>query len=93
MEQSLLQVDSGAQRRKESCANDPGWTTPSAVCLSARERGILLLVTQGLSNKEIARRLCIGPETVKSHLKRIFFKLAVRSRAAAVHRAVALRRV
>jgi len=58
--------------------------------LSARERMIVLLMSNGLSNKEIARQLGIAPETVKSHAKRIFWKLTVRSRAQAVGRAAAL---
>ena len=58
--------------------------------LSARERMIVLLMGNGLSNKEIARQLLIAPETVKSHAKSIFWKLTVRSRAQAVYRAAAL---
>ena len=58
--------------------------------LSARERIIVLLMGNGLSNKEIARELTIAPETVKSHAKSIFWKLTVRSRAQAVYRAAAL---
>ena len=59
----------------------------SGVSLSARERTIVLLMGHGLSNKMIARRLSIAPETVKSHAKRIFLKLTVQSRAQAVYRA------
>lgn len=58
--------------------------------LSARERDIVGLIAQGLSNKEIARSLGIAPETVKSHVKSIFVKLAVDKRAHAVARAQAL---
>lgn len=58
--------------------------------LSARETDILELIAQGLSNKEIARSLDIGPETVKSHLKSAFFKLGVERRAQAVSRAQTL---
>ena len=58
--------------------------------LSARERMIVLLMGNGLSNKEIARHLCIAPETVKSHAKSIFWKLTVRSRAQAVYLATSL---
>jgi LuxR family maltose regulon positive regulatory protein len=58
--------------------------------LSARETGILKLIAQGLSNKEIARSLDIGPETVKSHLKSVFTKLGVERRAQAVSRAQTL---
>jgi DNA-binding NarL/FixJ family response regulator len=59
----------------------------SGARLSARESTIVLLMGHGLSNKRIARQLSIAPETVKSHAKRIFSKLTVRSRAQAVYRA------
>ena len=62
----------------------------SDVSLSPRERGIVLLMSQGLTNKQIARKLGIAPETVKAHAKRIFLKLTVCSRAQAVYRAAAL---
>jgi len=62
----------------------------SGVRLSARERTIVLLMGNGLSNKRIARQLRIAPETVKSHAKRIFWKLAVQTRAQAVYRAATL---
>src|ERR1700704_6540120 len=58
--------------------------------LSPRETGILTRIAEGLSNKEIARSLDIGPETVKSHLKSIFAKLGVERRAQAVSRAQTL---
>jgi LuxR family maltose regulon positive regulatory protein len=58
--------------------------------LSARERNILELIAEGQSNKEIARTLGIAPETVKSHVKSIFMKLAVDKRAHAVARAQVL---
>ncbi len=51
--------------------------------LSAREREILDLLSQGLSNKEIGVRLSISPCTVKNHLARVFEKLQVRCRTAA----------
>ncbi|HXZ06706.1 MAG TPA: LuxR C-terminal-related transcriptional regulator, partial [Paraburkholderia sp.] len=58
--------------------------------LSSRERDIVALIALGQSNKEIARTLGITPETVKSHVKSIFTKLAVDKRAQAVARAQAL---
>lgn len=61
--------------------------------LSSRERGVLQLIAEGQSNKEIARTLGIAPETVKSHVKNIFTKLSVDKRAHAVARAQALRLV
>ena len=59
--------------------------------LTARERDVLAMISQGLSNKRIARSLDISPETVKSHVKRIFLKLDVSTRTEAVFRAVSLK--
>jgi LuxR family transcriptional regulator, maltose regulon positive regulatory protein len=58
--------------------------------LSPREHGILRSMSCGLSNKRIAQELRIAPETVKSHVKGIFIKLAVQTRAHAVSTANAL---
>ena len=48
--------------------------------LSAREREVMLLVAEGLSNKDIARRLEITDGTVKVHLHCIYEKLGIRNR-------------
>ena len=58
--------------------------------LTPRERDVLAMISQGCSNKRIARTLEISPETVKSHVKRIFLKLDVSTRTKAVFRAVSL---
>jgi len=58
--------------------------SPASNDLSGREREILELLTQGLSNKEIGSRLDLSPFTVKNHLARIFPKMRVHSRTAAV---------
>jgi ATP/maltotriose-dependent transcriptional regulator MalT len=58
--------------------------------LTARERDVLAMISQGFANKRIARTLEISPETVKSHVKRIFSKLAVSTRTEAVSRAGSL---
>jgi transcriptional regulator of acetoin/glycerol metabolism/DNA-binding CsgD family transcriptional regulator len=55
--------------------------------LSPREQSILDFIGRGQTNKEIARVLGISPETVKSHLKNIFWKLGVARRAQAIRRA------
>ena len=58
--------------------------------LSPRECAVLNLIAQGQSNKRVAQVLRIAPETVKSHLKRVFVKLGSKSRAEAVSRATDL---
>jgi ATP/maltotriose-dependent transcriptional regulator MalT len=58
--------------------------------LSARERAVLALIAKGQSNKRVAQTLKITPETVKSHLKRVFVKLGSKTRAEAVARATEL---
>jgi DNA-binding NarL/FixJ family response regulator len=52
--------------------------------LSGREREVLQLVAEGLSNRGIARRLVVSEATVKTHLNHVFGKLGVDSRTAAV---------
>ena len=52
--------------------------------LTTRELDVLTLIGQGLSNTEIADKLCISGVTVKSHVGRIFGKLDLRDRAAAI---------
>jgi LuxR family maltose regulon positive regulatory protein len=58
--------------------------------LTDRENSIIEFIAKGKSNKEIARALGVTPETIKTHVKRIFLKLSAASRAQAVVRAQSL---
>ena len=63
-------------------ATTPEFTVPPELALlTERERQILLLVGQGLSNVEIAELLVISPQTVKTHLNRVMTKLHAHDRA------------
>ncbi|MEU5880323.1 response regulator transcription factor [Spirillospora sp. NPDC047279] len=52
--------------------------------LSARERDVMRLIVQGHTNGEIASRMFLAEKTVKNHVNRIYAKLGVTSRAAAI---------
>ena len=58
--------------------------------LTRREQSVLQLIALGRSNKEAARVLGITPETVKTHVKNVFEKLSVQTRAQAISRAQSL---
>ncbi len=78
-----LTFDRAAFRRliEETRQNHQSLSELSA--LTDREREVLNLLAQGLTNKEIAEKLFITTNTVKRHLKAVFEKLDVHTRSAA----------
>jgi len=62
----------------------------ASLALSRREVQVLACVAEGRSNTQAALALFVSPETVKTHLRRVFEKLDVSNRADAVTRGVAL---
>jgi LuxR family maltose regulon positive regulatory protein len=55
--------------------------------LSSREKEVLKLMADGLSNPEIAARLYLSPNTLKAHTQHIFGKLGVHNRVQAINKA------
>jgi DNA-binding CsgD family transcriptional regulator len=60
----------------------------AAARLSAREREVLAVLAEGVTNRELAERLFISERTANRHLSNIFTKLGVRTRAAAARIAI-----
>jgi len=79
-------MTSEVARRVVESFRRPARSREEVVHLSAREEEVLVLLSKGYSNKEIAERLTLSVETVGSHLKHIYEKMHVRSRAEAVAR-------
>lgn len=68
------------QRRKEAPKTE----------LSLREEEVLAILSQGATNQEIAKKLVISENTVKTHVNKIYKKLGVSNRAEAVAKALSL---
>ena len=64
---------------------DEGTTTAGPTKLSKRQKQLILMLDQGLSNREIAEKLDISEHTVKVHFWRLFRRLGVNSRTQALH--------
>lgn len=63
---------------------EPDLARAAALQITARELEVLGLVADGLSNREMADRLCISENTVKTHCSRVFDKLGAGRRTEAV---------
>ena len=89
LDAALRAVDAGFEVR-ETWVSDPPAPGMRSPRLSPRERQILACVAVGSSNKQIAARCDVSPNTVKFHVARLFQKLGVTTRAEAVAKAIAL---
>ncbi len=74
-------------RRAPPPAFDGNPAAQSALGISAREAEVLREIAAGHSNKEIARRLHVSPNTVKTHVARLYEKLGAVRRTDALRRA------
>jgi DNA-binding NarL/FixJ family response regulator len=81
-----LLAPSVTRRLIEQMASSPPSPPANAALedLTPREREVLLLVAEGLTNAEIAERLVVGEATVKTHVARLLMKLGLRDRIQAV---------
>jgi ATP/maltotriose-dependent transcriptional regulator MalT len=77
----------GELKRKHLSTLPGGMPVPPVEALSRQEVAILRLIAQGLSNQEIADKLCVALTTVKTHNYNIFSKLGVNRRYQAVRKA------
>jgi DNA-binding CsgD family transcriptional regulator len=66
---------------------EPNKAAQETLGISARELEVLELLAAGRSNKEIAGRLDVSPNTVKTHIAKLFEKLEVSRRTEAISRA------
>jgi DNA-binding NarL/FixJ family response regulator len=93
--QSVLSGEAGLspsiQRRLLERLSDPEPAVAAQVPdgLTARETEVLVLIAEGLSNQEIARRLHVSTATVKTHINNLFAKTGLKDRAQAVRYAYA----
>jgi LuxR family maltose regulon positive regulatory protein len=88
--QLLPAFDLEGDRQEQRPLAEAGETETLIEPLSDREVEVLELVAEGLTNREIARRLFLSPHTVRAHTSNIYSKLNVHNRTEAVARARAL---
>lgn len=78
----------GPRKRQDFACNERALQT---LGISEREYEVLCLLARGLANQEIADKLHVSPNTVKTHLAHLYEKLGVSRRTQAVHKSKALR--
>ena len=74
-------------RRRPASTLDIDPDAPQRLGISGRELEVLGLLAAGRSNKEIARQLDVSPNTVKTHVAKLFEKLGAKRRTQAILRA------
>jgi DNA-binding CsgD family transcriptional regulator len=74
-------------RRAPPVLFEPNKRVQGTLGISDRELEVLALLAAGRSNKEIANRLAVSPNTVKTHVAKLYEKLDVRRRTEAILRA------
>ena len=74
-------------RREPAAPFEPNTRAQQTLGISARELEVLELLAAGRSNKEIASRLDVSPNTVKTHVAKLYDKLEVKRRTEAILRA------
>lgn len=84
----VLTPDLASRALRELRTNQPPAPPPGLAHLSAREEEVLKLLATGETNRQIARRLFVSEETIKSHVTAIFRKLEVSDRTRAAVLAV-----
>ena len=72
-----LSQQSEEKQKVEKPLNQPDWFN----FLNNREKEILILMAQGMDNKQIAKQLYVGEQTIKNYVSIIYSKLGVRDRA------------
>ena len=88
--ESMLDPDIVVRVLEHMTSDAPRQTNLLAVQLSPRESEVLQLLSQGLTNREIARTLTVSTSTIKIHVEHILAKLEVSDRTQAAVRAIEL---
>jgi LuxR family maltose regulon positive regulatory protein len=85
----ILEINGGASdpATLASSGNSQSGKDDQIEPLSSREKDVLKLMADGLSNPEIAARLYLSPNTLKAHTQHIFGKLGVHNRVQAINKA------
>jgi len=88
--ESILDGELAARLLRQLAAESAAEEQPPVELLTQRERDVLGLLAQGMTNREIGERLVVSPGTVKVHVEHIIAKLGVSDRTQAAVRAVEL---